>query len=469
MSRLSLPQRQEHGLTRSIGQLAAFGSTWDMIFKGDGMRRLRASKTRKIFAATAALGFSASSALAGGFEVREQSTFFQGMSFAGAAAAGDSLSSMFWNPAAAAIVGPGLTTNSNFALIIPRSDLTLETINGVPATAFGTDTTVDIGRDALVPASYLAWRYSDKIVFALGMNSQYGLGTKPDNPLWAGDSVSRSAKLFSLNITPTVAYEVTPGVTIGAGVQFQYLDVKRLKSDANPNPAATGNSNNLEGSDLAVGFTLGVNFKPTSTTSIGIGYRSSIDHELEGSLNLAPELGGAILPITADVETPDKVTGSLRQEIGANMRLLATVEWTNWSKLTRSPIRGTEGIGGVTLEFDWDDGWFFSLGGELDVNEKLTVRLGGAYEISPIDQPTSRLTQLPDADRIWASIGGTYKWNENMSFDFAYSHVFVEEARFARTPSPDLNNIVFAGSTDSAVDIVSVGMTMTLPPLEALE
>lgn len=437
--------------------------------------RLTASKTRPIFAAAAALGFSASSAVAGGFEVREQSTFFQGMSFAGAAAAGDSLSSMFWNPAAASIAAPGLTTESNFALIIPRSDLTLETVDlGGGPIPCGTglaagDCEVDIGRDAIVPASYLAWRYDSKTVFALSMNSQYGLGTKPDNPLWAGDAVNRSAKLFSLNVTPTVAYELMPGVSIGAGVQFQYLDVKRLKSDVQGVPGfPAANSANLEGSDLAVGFTFGVNFKPTATTSIGIGYRSSIDHELEGTLGLP--VPGAVSAITADVETPDKVTGSIRQEIGSSMRLHATVEWTNWSKLTVSPIVGSgapTGVpGGLALEFNWDDGWFFALGGEFDVNDKLTVRAGGAYEISPIDQATSRLMQLPDADRVWASVGATYKWNEHMSFDFAYTHVFVEDARFERTPTAIANTSVYSGSSDSAVDIVSVGLKMNLPPLD---
>ncbi|MFP4539160.1 MAG: aromatic hydrocarbon degradation protein, partial [Dichotomicrobium sp.] len=53
----------------------------------------------------AGLVFS-TSAFAGGFAVREQSAYYQGMSFAGAAA-GDDLSSMFWNSAAAA-AAPGI-------------------------------------------------------------------------------------------------------------------------------------------------------------------------------------------------------------------------------------------------------------------------------------------------------------------------------------------------------------------------
>jgi long-chain fatty acid transport protein len=430
---------------------------------------------KTVAASVVGLGLSASAAFAGGFEVREQSTFFQGMSFAGAAASGDSISSMFWNPATASIAGPGLTTESNYALIIPRADLTINNFNGTvpcnsPAVAFAfgsNDCSEDIGRLAVVPASYLAWRYNAQTVFALSMNSQYGLGTKPDNPMWAGNAHAQTSKLFSLNIAPTVSYEIMPGISLGAGVQFQYLDLKRLRGGTPGFPAVT---NTLEGDDLGVGFTLGVNFKPTSTTSIGIGYRSKIEHKLSGSLALSgptPPLppGGLAFPITATLDTPEKVTASFRQELSSNMRLLGTVEWVNWSRLGVVPIQGTGGA----LTFNWDDGWFFSLGAEYDVNDKLTVRAGGAYEISPIQSAESRLMQVPDADRIWASIGATYKWSEAMSLDFAYSHVFVEDASFSRDvigQPPGANFIVANGTADSAVDIISVGLKMKLPPFE---
>lgn len=448
------------------------------------MRRFTASTVRPIVAATAALGISASSALAGGLEVREQSTFFQGMSFAGAAAAGDSLSSMFWNPATASIAKPGLTTESNFALIVPRSDLTLDSVfvppaAGGPATVpcgAPADCTADIGRDAIVPASYLAWRYDSKTVLALGMNSQFGLATKPDNASWAGATVGQASKVFSLNITPTVAYEIMPGLSIGAGIQIQYIDLKRFKAAIpgapfTPPGLVPGGTANTTLSDIDVGFTLGVNFKPTRTTSIGIGYRSKISHDLEGS-TIVPTLGGPLVS-TADValDTPEKVTGSFRQELGDQIRILGTVEWVNWSRADVHPILINGGPSPAAFDFQWEDGWFFSLGGEYDVNDKLTIRAGGAYEISPIREPSQRLIQVPDADRIWASIGATYKWNDQMSFDFAYSHVFVEEENFSRIPSgqalaPANQQFIFNGSADSSVDIVSVGVKMNLPPLE---
>ena len=68
--------------------------------------RLHLKKLRLLSGtATAALGVSValtSATLAGGFAVREQSTEFRGMSFAGNAAAGGGLSGMYWNPAVAA-------------------------------------------------------------------------------------------------------------------------------------------------------------------------------------------------------------------------------------------------------------------------------------------------------------------------------------------------------------------------------
>lgn len=425
-------------------------------------------------AAVSALAITATGALAGGFEVREQSAYFQGLSFAGEAAGGRSLSAIFWNPAASSFVGRGVTTESNYSLILPQADIDITGVGAPGAGLAGCavfDCSVDMGKDAVVPATYLAWRFDEKTVLSLALNSQFGLATKPDNPNWFGQAYARGSKLFSLNVNPSVSYEIMPGITLGAGVQVQYFDLKRFKTATGfppgPDPTAT-----LEGEDLNVGFTAGINIKPAPGTNIGLGYRSSIDHSLEGTFNIAGFPVPGVLPqsIKADVETPDKATLSIIQDLSSNMRLMGTVEWTNWSKLgiipvTPQPIDPVFFPLAINLDFQWHDGWLFALGGEYDVNSNLTVRAGGAYEISPIQNPSERLVQLPDADRIWASIGASYKWNDSMSFDFAYSHVFVEDSSLVRTNSTGTAPLLFA-DVDSSVDIVSVGMKMVLPPLE---
>ena len=123
-------------------------------------------------------------------------------------------------------------------------------------------------------------------------------------------------------------------------------------------------------------------------------------------------------------------------------RLLGTVEWINWSRFDVIPVVlgapfGPLGAGATVanLDFQWRDGWYFALGGEYDWSRDLTLRVGTAYEISPVDGPTTRPSGVPDSNRWYASMGGSYRWSESISVDFSYHHVFYEnDAPFDRVP-----------------------------------
>ncbi len=392
------------------------------------------------------LATSAGHALAGGFEIREQSAFFSGTAYAGAAAGGSSLSSIFWNPAASSFVGNGITTDSSYTLVLPRADLHADFVNP----AVGTDFDVDIGRDAFIPASYAAWRYNDRTVFAVSMNAPFGLTTKPDNVNWAGAAFARSSEMTSINLTPSVSYQVTPHVSVAAGLQLQYVDIKSLNTLVY----------RAEADDFGVGATAGVNITPFRGTSVGLGYRSRIEHDFEGKFDF-----GIALPLEATFDTPDKVTLSLRQEINAATRLLASAEWTNWSVLQTVPVFVGGAPGGAII-FEWEDGWSYSLGGEYDVTPRLTVRAGVTYEESPIQDATSRLIQLPDSNRVWFGLGASYKWSEKTTLNVSYLHVELEESRFDRVGLDGSGNIT--GRADVNADAISVGWTMKADSLADL-
>ncbi len=426
----------------------------------------RASMARSAVA-VAALGLAAPSAFAGGFDIREQSAFFQGMAFAGAAAGGSALASMYWNPAAAGYVGDGITSESNYSAAFLKGEIeakTLEVAPGVviPASATGLDTTVDVARDAIVPASYYAYRLSSQMVLAFSLNSQFGLGTEPDNPDWVGQNIARTAKVFSVNGTPTLAYEIAPGIQVGAGVQIQYFDLKRFKSAAGP-PGIGVPSSSLRGDDVGFGFTAGINLRPLPGTSIGLGFRSSIEHDLEGSV-LAP---GVNLPIEATIELPEKLTLGLRQDLMPGVRLHGTVEWTNWSRLDVIPVNlAAAPVTIATLDFQWEDGWYFAVGGEYDYSDVLTFRAGVGYEISPIQDPSQRLVQLPDADRFWLSAGASYKVGDlfglikDATLDIGYTHLFVEDSTLVHGPSATAaaGFPILTADTSPEGDVLAVGL-----------
>ena len=396
---------------------------------------------------------AAGTASAGGFAVREQSTVFLGSAFAGAAAGG-SLGSMFWNSAATAQF-PGLNSESSYTLILPNADVTVTRL-GAPAPGAGltlppgtpNTTSGDIGIDAVVGASYGAYQLSPDAWVGIAINSPFGLGTKPENNNYFGAALGRTTKFLTINANPTFAYRVAPGITLGAGVQIEYGRGKLQFATSFPPGPGTAQ---FKGDDFAFGATAGIMIEPASGTSIGLGWRSSLTHELEGDLTgLAP----FAIPSKAEVNLPDIVTLSLRQSVMPNMRLLGTVEWTNWSRfenLTLTPSLGPQ----IAIPANWSDGWFFSAGGEFDYSSDLTLRAGAAYEISPVDEATKRLTTIPDNDRVWLNIGASYKYSEATTLDFAYSHVFVKDGNFDRTNTT--GQIREQGNVEASVDLISVG------------
>jgi long-chain fatty acid transport protein len=387
------------------------------------------------------------SATAGGFAIREQSAQFQGASFAGSAAGGG-LSSMYWNPAALGQAGTGLTYESHFAVIFPQAEVTVETyqagaFNGLPIDSG------DIGSPAIVGASYYAYKLSERLTLGMSLNSGFGLVSKPRNLNYLGAELGRTAKLFTINAAPTLGYRIAPGITIGVGAQIQYARAKLAFASGAPfGPSSVYK----DADDFAFGATAGILFEPTAGTSIGLGYRSQLSHELDGRFSFA---GGPFQSgVTADLDLPDIVTLSIRQAIAPNMRLLGTVEWSQWSRFEELVLKGAaQPLNAIPA--NWSDGWFFALGGEYDLNPGMTLRTGIAYEISPTDSPEKRFTSIPDADRVWLSGGATFRLSESTTADFAYTHIFIQNGDFERET---LTGNAITGYIEAQDDIWSVSL-----------
>jgi long-chain fatty acid transport protein len=385
-----------------------------------------------------------SEAHAGAFAVREQSAYFQGMAFAGSAA-GDELSSMFWNSAAAA-AAPGFNSESHVAVVVPHTEIT----------ASGTSALVGLGLDehsgsigdpTVVPASYYNYQLNDRLFVGMAVNGGFGFTTKPENPDFAGTPIASTSRIFTIDFNPTVAYKLTPALTIGIGAQILYADLRlrSTNSEAITNLATggviTSDGRTTTADDWGFGATAGVIWQPRAGTSIGVGYRSQIDLEGKGKCegfglsNLATaELGGnpagclTGTHVTADLTLPDMVTGSFRQRLSERLTLLGTVEWTNWSAVgDRADFKNGAGQLVDTFPLGYDDGWFFSAGLEYAWSPATTLRGGLAYEVSPISDDV-RTVALPDNDRIWLSVGASTKLTERASVDIAYTHLFVKDA-----------------------------------------
>ncbi len=420
------------------------------------MRYRCLTNTLRCAVALGALAIATAEAQAGGFAVREQSAFGQGSSFAGVAAGGD-LSSMFWNPATMT-QAPGIQTEIVASGILPYASNTA----GAGSTFLALGGTGDTADDALVPAGYASWQVNPNLWLGFSLNSPFGLSVSfPE--LWAGrDYAANKTSLKSYNFTPSLAYKINDWISVGAGVQIQYAKatLNRGYTLVPPAvPAVTFGDTTLEGNGWSYGFTLGATLSPTPTTTIGIGYRSGLDQKIDGDLTLTGPLAPFSNPnVSTTLKLPDMVSLGIRQKVGPQWTLLGTVEWTNWSRIGTSNVNTMVLGTPVQIHFNYDDGWFFALGAEYQWTPQLAVRGGIGYEKSPITDAV-RIPLLPDNDRIWLSAGATYHLTPALSFDLAYSHLFVKDTPVNVVPgNPSFTGVAYVGTVNSHVDIVSLAL-----------
>jgi len=481
--------------------------------RGFKMRTLPLTWTAALLATTSIVAVT--SAHAGGFAVREQSATTQGSSFAGSASH-ESLSSMYWNPAGVTHQS-GTNTESHYAYIIGRSEVTAEnyTVEPGPAPGLGgfnpgTQVTTlgggnafdpnpgaeqnnsgNIAKQTVVPASYANMQMSDQLFVGVSINNPFGLVTEPSNPQYYGSVLARTSDIFNPVATPTIGYKIMPGIAVAAGLQVGYLE-GTLKF------GAAGNNNvYYNGDDFGFGFTLGTTITPAAGTRIGIGYRSEVNYTLDGKF--ADNNDGSQFSAEVDITTPDVFTVSLHQALTDQTRFMATYEWTQWSDFDQLDINATQGgvvttlaspgntlpTGGVSvsgqtfasLETEWDDAWFASVGLEFDHTDYLTFRTGIAFEESPIKRADQRITAVPDNDRIWVSGGLTIDAGDAIpnplaafmgqeattKIDLAYTHIFVDDGDIERTLISQ-DNVTFRGRAEQSVDIFSVGLRTKFGP-----
>ena len=423
------------------------------------------SKVRALALAGAAMSglwAAAQEAQAGAFGIREQSAQAQGLSFAGAAAGSGGVSSMFWNPAVITM-RPGWVTEQNLSFI--NLSATVRPAAGTNPGFLPLGESGEIGQGAVVPAGATSYQLNDRLWVGLQTGAPFGLVTKP-NQVWAGEVYGRSSRVFSLAFNPVIGFKVNDWLSIAAGPNIEYfrLTLRQALPVPGLSPAVYPSAF-LKGESWGVGFTAGATITPWAGTVLGVGYRSSVHHDIEGSIGVPlVALARTAGQVTANLNTPEKLSVGLTQAISPVTRINLGFEWDNWTRLGNVGIVSrTLGVPVSNLPLNYKDGFTYSIGAEHDWSPNLTLRGGFAYEVSPIDF-SNRSVRLPDGDRYIASIGASYRWNEKLTLHLAYSHFFLDRNRLLSGAGRDYNvaNIAFAGVTDSSADIVSVGFRYIL-------
>ena len=95
------------------------------------------------------------------------------------------------------------------------------------------------------------------------------------------------------------------------------------------------------------------------------------------------------------------------------------------------------------------------MGLEADVGSGLTLRAGVAYDKTPTTDKF-RSPRIPDADRIWGSVGASYQFSDSIKLDFAYSLLVPDDTTVKANGVTIPSDIKYSG----VMHIVSLGVSL---------
>ena len=429
---------------------------------------------------------AAGQADASGFQIRENSVKNLGRANAGTTVAWGDASVVLNNPAA--MVNLKQTTLQADVTVI---DLTAKfsgngtTALGAPAGPLSGGNGGDPGDPTPVPAMAAVFPLSgafEGVTLGASVSAPFGLKTDYE-PTWMGryDAITSDVKVVDLTLSAAIAF--TDRFSVGLGVIAQRADVTLSKAidfgtalcaAQNPlncfnpaypfHPQAQDGNIEVSGADTDFGFVFGAQFKALDNLTFGYAHRSEVNHTLTGDATITkPGSVTATLnalqnhayddgPIWANLDTPSTDTLSMRWDVTSAVRVLAEAQRTAWSSLESVNIIRDGGAQLGFEAFDWNDSMFYSVGGEWDMNEAVTFRVGMGYDGTPTHDST-RTPRLPDNDRMVYTFGATWNVSPRLSLDAAYMRVQMDNPR-VNTVSSSSSRL--AGSFEGKADLLGV-------------
>ncbi|HYT03249.1 MAG TPA: outer membrane protein transport protein [Gemmatimonadales bacterium] len=421
-----------------------------------------------------------------GFGIYEQGTCAMGRAGTGVAAPCSDGSAMFFNPAGLAGLKGGRATVGVTLLDVK---------GGFTDDIFQQKSDLDNPLIA-VPQAYVSYGVTPTLGVGIGLFAPYGLETKW--PLaFDGRFAGYKNILHSVYIQPTVAYQVTPWLSLGGGFDIvlgkvelnQRLDL----ADAVVLPPDTvfGQFGIAPGTDFAnvhleatkttVAGHFGAIFKVNDRLSFGARYLTQAKFDYSGTASFQQVPTGLIVPadlqvgaltipagtpidgllgaagldlfnpstgvfrsqpVTTTIRNPAQLTLGVAYKVAHGWTLLGDYQLTWWDEFSELNINFPQDLStflGRKLFENYQNTSGFRVGAEWEKDAKLTVRGGYLYHqgAAPVETVTPL---LPEGDRNEVTGGLTYKLTPSFSADLAYQYIKQNDRR-GRTREPIFNGV----------------------------
>ncbi|HDM8045423.1 TPA: outer membrane protein transport protein [Vibrio campbellii] len=361
-------------------------------------------------------------AMAAGFQLNAQSATGIGRAFAGDAVIADNASVMARNPAAMALFDK-MELSLGFESITSLIEVKDVKYSGSMTGPHDVANTDDVGDTSIAPNIHLIVPVNEK--FAWGVNAYSNFGTKTefsDNYVAAEYGGLTDVKSFNLGVAGS--YRLNEQWSFGSGLDLIYGQgtMKRVAGQSFPPiPGLQPGSTLLDvdkADGFAVGFNVGTVFELDENNRFGLSYRYSPEFEAEDDKGQK-----IVLPL------PDMAEFSGYHKIeDTKFAVHYSIQYIGWGAFDQIEFKNLKDsllVGSYNKDYQWQDGWHYSIGGTYYLNNDWTLRAGYMYDTSAQDQVTS--ISVPDSDRQWLSAGFTYHIDNKSNVDFGFTYLMGDD------------------------------------------
>ena len=465
------------------------------------------------------------SAQSEGYKLFEQSVSSMGNAYAGRGAQITDASLVYSNPAALTKLD-GAQLSGGLNLITAKTryrNAQAQSANGQSVVG---RTEGSNSLNELVPFVFYSDKVSDSLSWGIGFYVPFGLSSDYDND-FVGRYFADETAIEVLSLQPSIGYKLNEQWSVGMGISVnraegtlsKYKDHSGLcelgEQTTNAmfgapvyNAAYCDSHYEVEGDDVAFGYTLGIHGEPVQGTRLALTYHSAIHFRLSGDsvitntpitganvvgnpnyLVIAPNLPAIDLAtgkLAANSQlteaskvaltTPATAAFSLDQQLTKALSVQFSAAWTEWSAFESIDIVSADANPSISLNTQipanlnnpgqigyipeyWHNSWSFALGATYVYQADLTLKAGVAYDENPISQQ-HKTARIPTNDRVWLTVGANWQLSNQLSLDLAYGYLFtgdvnVDEHEY-NVQDERLYNSGFQGQYSNKGQIVAI-------------
>jgi long-chain fatty acid transport protein len=351
-----------------------------------------------------------------------------------------------------------------------------------------------------IPEIGFATPLGEKFAFAFGFTSPYAPSSSYPQDGPQRYSIVDSG-IYYFSIGPSLAWRPHPMFTVGAGVQYQYLELGQsvaITMTGADSPAGDISVSARAFQRFIVNANAGVLFEPHDAVSVGLSVQPGLKFNTRGTGTL-DFTGNAFAGLLDQlVYTDEDVTlgGTLPWVVrtGVAVRPVPKLElegafvWQGWSSAKEIVIEGVDitvktssplipeeqrqVADSFSLPAGLTDTFSYRLGGEWQAHERVALRVGGFYETGSVE-PSGISVALYDPWKVQVGGGGSV-WviPDRLKLDAALAGQFFQslEVRDSTVTQvdagvfPDINpQVVGNGDYRSSGFIVGVAANVAFP------